>query len=872
MRRRLLGILATWVMGALAATGAQGAQAERPGTMALREGWAIQAAAKVQAGGAALSQPGYETTGWQPAEVPTTVLGALVKAGVYKDPFFGKNMAAITPEPFKGAWWYRTEFRSDGVRPGAHAELVFEGISFRANVWLNGKKVADKGALFGVWRVFPVDVTTTLHDGVNALAVEVFPAQPGEYAMGFVDWNPVPADRNMGLYRGVALRRSGGVSIEDPFVQSKVDTKTLKEAALTVSARLVNHGERPQAGTLAGAIGALHFQTKYALGPYESKTVRLTPAEAPGLRVRNPRLWWPVNLGSPELYTLELTARAEGRPSDLRSVTFGIREVSDYLNEQGHRGYLVNGQKVLIRGGGWVDDIFLREDERNLEAQLDYVRHMNLNTVRLEGFWGASQRLYDIADRKGILVMTGFSCQWEWDHYLGKPQDNKTYGAAENGPDADLLVNYLRDQVLWLRHHPSVLVWVVGSDKLPYPNVERRYRDLLRELDPGRPYLASAKTWKSEVSGPTAVKMLGPYNYVTPNFWYEDRTHGGAYGFNTETGPGPQVPPLASLKKMIPADKLWPINDFWNFHCAEHEYSDLSLFLNAFNHRYGAARGVEEFAFKSQAASYEAMRAMFEAFGAAKPRTTGIIQWMLNGAWPKLYWQLYDYYLMPTGAFYGARKSSQPHNVVYDYATRAITLVNDTLAPVRNASLQVTLLDAASKPVLSKRLPASVAANAAARLFDLPALDGTSPVYFLDLKLHGPGGRVIAENFYWLSPKPDVLDMDKYTEPFVPNKSFTDFTALNALPPAKVKVASSFAGGKGQVTLTNTSDKVAFFIELQLNKGETRDPVLPVLWEDNYVSLLPGETKTIKASFAPADLQGTTPALAVNGWNLAAVR
>jgi exo-1,4-beta-D-glucosaminidase len=866
MRRRLAAVLSMLVMAATA----EAAQGERPGTVALREGWAIQAAAKVQAGGAALSQAGYETTGWQPAEVPTTVLGALVKAGVYKDPFFGKNMAAITPEPFKGAWWYRTEFKSDAVRPGGHAELVFDGISFRANVWLNGKKIADKGALYGVWRVFPVDVTTTLRDGVNALAVEVFPAQPGEYAMGFVDWNPVPADRNMGLYRPVSLRRSGGVSIEDPFVQSKVDTRTLAEAALTVSARLVNHGERPQAGTLAGAVGKIHFETRYALAPYESKTIRLTPAEVPALRVRNPRLWWPVNLGSPELYTLALTARAEGQTSDARSLTFGIREVGDYLTEQGYRGYTVNGQKILIRGGGWVDDLFLREDDHNLEAQLDYVRHMNLNTVRLEGFWGSSQRLYELADRKGILVMTGFSCQWEWDHYLGKPQDNKTYGAAENGPDADLLVNYLRDQVLWLRHHPSLLVWVVGSDKLPYPNVERRYRDLLHDLDPGRPYLASAKTWKSEVSGPTAVKMLGPYNYVTPNFWYEDRAHGGAYGFNTETGPGPQVPPLASLKKMIPADKLWPINDFWNFHCAEHEYSDLSLFLDAFNHRYGGARGVEEFAFKSQAASYEAMRAMFEAFGAAKPRTTGIVQWMLNGAWPKLYWQLYDYFLMPTGAFYGARKSSQPRNVVYDYATRAITLVNDTLAPLRDATLQVTLLDAASHPVLTRRIPASLAANAAGKLFELPPLDGKSPVYFLDLKLRGPQGP-IAENFYWLSAKPDVLDFDKYTEPFVPNKSFTDFTALNALPPARVKVKSAFSGGKGQVTLVNTSDRVAFFIELQLDRGETRDPVLPVLWEDNYVSLLPGESKTLTASFAPADLQGSKPTLAVKGWNLQVV-
>jgi exo-1,4-beta-D-glucosaminidase len=527
----------------------------------------------------------------------------------------------------------------------------------------------------------------------------------------------------------------------------------------------------------------------------------------------------------------------------------------------------VNGKKVLIRGGGWVDDIFLREDDKNLEAQLDYVRHMNLNTVRLEGFWGSSQKIYDLADRKGILVMTGYSCQWEWDHYLGAPQADKKYGAAKDGPNADLLVAYLRDQVVWLRNHPSVLVWVVGSDKLPYPEVEKRYRALLKEIDPSRPYLASAKGWQSDVSGATAVKMLGPYNYVTPNYWWEDKSHGGAYGFNTETGPGPQVPPLASLKKMIPADKLWPVNELWNYHCAEHEYSDLTLMMKAFDARYGAAKNVEEFAFKAQASNFEAMRAMFEAFGANKPRTTGLIQWMLNAAWPKLYWQLYDHYLMPNGAFYGARKASQPQNLVYDPAARGIYLVNDTLAALRDRTVQVTLLDVNSKPVFQKKVKAAVDANGAVKVLELPALDGKSPAYFLDLKLRGAQG-IISENFYWLSPKADVLDPEKSTEPFMPNKSFADFTAFNTMPAAKVKVTSKWKAGGGEVTLANTSDKVAFFIELQVNRGPGDEPVVPVLWSDNYVSLLPGEHKTLKVGFADGDLKGTKPALAVKGWNL----
>jgi exo-1,4-beta-D-glucosaminidase len=862
LNTRLAGILSLFATLALS-----GAASAEPGTVTLRDGWTLQTSVKAK-DGAAISQPGFATAGWYTAKVPSTVMGSLVQAGVYKDPYFAKNMTTIPEAPFKTSWWYRTQFTAPAARPGENVRLVFEGINYKADVWLNGKKIGDKAKILGVWRILEIDVTSALVEGANALAVEIFPPKAGDYTIGFVDWNPVPADKNMGLYRGVHLRRTGAVAVETPFVQSKLDLNTFKEAVLTISTTLVNRGDKPVAGTVTGEIGKVKFQVPYSLAPGEKRPLKLTPTEVPALKMRNPRVWWPVNLGKPELYTLKLAALIDKEPSDTHTVDFGIREVGDYLTPEGYRGYTVNGKKVLIRGGGWVDELFLREDEKNLEAQLEYVRHMNLNTVRLEGFWGSSRKIYEIADRKGILVMPGFSCQWEWTHYIGNQQTDKKYGAAKDGADADLLVDYLHDQVIWLRNHPSVLVWLVGSDKLPWPGVERRYREMMKEVDPTRPILASAKGFVSEVSGPTAVKMLGPYNYVTPNYWWEDKTHGGAYGFNSETGPGPQVPPLASLKKMIPADKLWPpTGDMWNHHCAEHEYSDLKLMLNAFDHRYGPTKNVEEFAFKVQASNYEAMRAMFESFGANKPRSTGLIQWMLNASWPKLYWQLYDYFLMPTGAFYGARKGSQPLHVSYDPAGRGIYLVNDTLAPIKGATVQVTLLDIASKPAFTKKQSASVDANASMKVLDLPALDGKSPAYFLDLRLNA-GGRLVAQNFYWLSPKADVLDVEKSTEPFMPNKSFADFTAFNGMPAAKVKLASSFKANGGQVSLTNTSDKVAFFVELQLNKGDSKDPVLPVRWEDNYVSLMPGERKTIKVAYADADLGGAKPAVAVQGWNL----
>ncbi|MDP2876807.1 MAG: hypothetical protein Q8O00_11525, partial [Holophaga sp.] len=387
---------------------------------------------------------------------------------------------------------------------------------------------------------------------------------------------------------------------------------------------------------------------------------------------------------------------------------------------------------------------------------------MNLNTVRLEGVWGSSQRLFDIADREGILLMVGWSCQWEWPEYLGKPiVENDVFGGPKDPKDVELVTTYLRDQVRWLRNHPSIFVWVWGSDKLPWPEVEKQYTADLASLDPTRPNLMACKSFTSPLSGPSAVKMAGPYDFVTPNYWWVDTKNGGAFGFNTETGPGPQVPPLSSLKRMLPADKLWPINDEWNFHCGRFQFGNLDIYLKAFNARYGESKTVEDFTFRTQAANYEAMRAMFDAFGANRPKTTGLIQWMLNGSWPKFYWQLYDTFLMPNGAFYGARKGSQPLNLVYDYAAGSVYLINDRLQDEKNVTVRARVFGADSSVLSEEKITVPCLPNHSRKVLDLKMPSSGSPIHFLDLRLTDSGGKELSNNFYWLSSKPDVLDEAK---------------------------------------------------------------------------------------------------------------
>ncbi len=831
----------------------------------LQNGWRIQSSAETSGSGATISASGFDVSNWHATIVPTTVLGALADDGTYKNIYFGTNFAAIPKEPFANSWWFREEFDLNGGQSAGNADLIFEGINYRANVWLNGKQIASTNELFGAYRIFKLDVSGKLEPGKNVLAVEVFPPRPGDFTLGFVDWDPKPADSSMGLFRPVKLHFYKTVALDNLFVESKIDHSNWQNARLTIVADLKNHSDRTVQTTIKGKIGDVSFKENFTLQAGEKRTVSLTPDKHPELNFKSAKLWWPWELGDPNLYNLELTAQAEGKTSDAQQVRFGIREVADYMTPEGYRGYMVNGKKILIRAGAWGDELLLREDKYHLDSQFQYVRTMNLNAIRLEGFWGGSQRLYDLADENGVLVLVGWSCQWEWKDYLGKECDK--FGGVKSQDDMELLTNYLHDQVTWLRNHPGIFTWVLGSDKLPRPELEKRYDSMLAGIDPTRPKLKTCGDDKSKISGPSGVKMNGPYDYVPPDYWYLDTKNGGAYGFNTETSPGPEPPPLETLKRMIPAGHLWPIDDFWNAHCSRNEFSHMDRYMTAYTNRYGAPASVEEFAYKSQAANYEALRPMYESFAVNLPHTTGIVQWMMNSQWPKFFWQLYDYYLTPGGAFFAAKKGASPFAIIYDYGDNGIYLVNQTGKAPGICSTTVAVYDLNSKIILNQTITNNPLAYGSQKIDDLSSVTPQTPVYFLDLKTTSDSGME-ADNFYWLSTKPDVLDEENSTWFVTPIKSFADFTALNQMPQANVKAGVSFGisndGTHADVTLTNSSDTLAFFIEMKIVGANSHQYITPVFWDDNYVTIPPHASKVFHAHFP----SGQTPELKLQGWNV----
>jgi exo-1,4-beta-D-glucosaminidase len=859
-------------------------------TQRLADGWNLQSSGKVAETGDVISTPAYQPKGWYTVTVPTTVVAALVKQKVYPDPNFGMNLRQFPgvtypiganfsnypmqqDSPFAVAWWYRKVFALPAADKGRTIWLDFAGINYRANIWVNGKQIANLQQVAGAWRAYEFNITGVAHPGTeNVVAVQVWAPEKDDLAITFVDWNPAPPDKNMGLWREVNIKTSGPVALRYPAVISHLDSPENNKAELTVTAQLRNATDQPVKGTLKGTIENIQFEQEVELAPNEVKDVTFTSDKFSQLTFANPRLWWPAQMGTPNLYPLHLELDINGQISDVSDSHFGIREISSQINDNNKRVFTINGKKILIRGGGYTPDMLLRYDPKYIDDQFKYVQDMGLNTVRLEGKLEPDD-FFEKADRKGILVMAGWCCCDHWEHW-----------SQWSDADYQIAKESLASQIYRLRGHPSLVMWLNGSDYPPPPDVEQMYLDVERQALWPNPIVSSATAKPAGFSGVSGVKMTGPYEYVAPSFWLVDSLArsspapcaeggcGGAYGFNTETSPGPAVPPIESLGRFLPKDHLWPIDDFWNYHAGGGSYKNIHVFTDALNARYGKADSVQDYAFKSQLMAYEGIRAMYEAYSRNKYTSTGVIQWMLNNAWPSLIWHLYDYYLRPGGGYFGAKTAMQPLNPMYGYDDRSIWLVSSQYQDASNLKLTARVYNLDMTEKFSREETVNASADSTTKIFDLPEIQGLSPTYFLSLTIQNSSGKSLGSNFYWLSTTRETLDWEKSNDVTIPTATYADFTALKQLPKVKLNVSSSNERkGNDEVThvrLQNPSKDLAFFIRLKVSKGKGGEEILPVLWQDNYISLMPSEQREIKATYRASDLGTAKPVVEVSGWNV----
>src|ERR1700737_3314872 len=876
--RRCVGVMIAFTTLVSTAVAASAAGADEHGRFLLHKDWQLQSSCDAKTTAEQISTAGFDASKWHHANGPSTVVAALVADKTYPDPNYGTNLKSLpgmnyssktffsnqdmpANSPFRCSWWYRTEF----TPPADYAQktnwLHLLGINYRANVWLNGKKVADANDTVGTYVTFEFNVSKLLQPGkANALALEV--SAPGKDDLGitWVDWNPTPPDKNMGIWKEVFLTSSGDVSLRNPFVSSKLDSE-YKTASLTVSADLRNTSDHAVNGVLRADVAGAPVSPPVTLNAGETKTVTLTPEQFAQLKLSSPHLWWPFTVGEPYVYTGKLSFEVSGALSDSAGVSFGIREVASELTDKGYHLYKINGRNILIRGAAWAPDILLRWSPERLDTDLNYVRDMGLNTIRLEGRLDREE-FYEKTDRLGILVMPGWTCCDAWERWKDWHADQRDIAAAS-----------LKSQVRILRQHPSVFVWLNGSDGPPPADVESMDLGIPKDLEWPNPAVSSASATAPTVSGGSGVKMTGPYEYVPPVYWLTDKDAGGANGYNTETSPGPAIPPRASLERFIPKDHLWPIGEVWNFHAGKERFTTINIFADGLNRRYGQATSLDDFKPQSQAVTYDGQRAMFEGYARNKYTSTGVIQWMLNNAWPSLIWHLYDYYLVPAGGYYGTKKACEPVHVQYSYDNNSVAVINSTYAPLTGVKVTAKIynLDASEKG--TKEATLDLAPDSSTTAFELPKVQGLSNTYFLRLQLQDHAGELVSDNFYWLSTKADVLDWkNKQDTVYTPQAEFGDLTGLASLPEVKLDVTSSSktdaTKNTTRVTVKNLDNSIAFMVHLRATRNKGGKDITPILWEDNYFSLLPGELREVTATYPSSALAGDSAVLEIEGFNV----
>ena len=785
-------------------------------------------------------------------------MATLIDSGVYNETslFFSNNLQEVDIAQFRVPWFYRTDFEYKEEK-GAFTQLITNGISSRADIWLNRQYL---GNTIGAYAGSELDITSKLRAGTNVLLVKVYPTDYNrDFALGFVDWNPYPPDNGTGIWRDVQIKKSGQISLGKPRVRTTLDG----DVDFSVSVKNLGNG-RVEGRVQCAVTDPDGKQLGRPRAPFDTDGQGLDLV-ALHLKVDKPKIWYPSQWGDQPLYSVRCSATnlSDTNVSAVYDQTpktlFGIRTVTSRINSHNDTVFSVNGQPFQVLGAGYTSDIFLRFDTEKLRTQFQYVLDMGLNTVRLEGKQ-EHPSLYDLADEMGILLLPGWECCDKWE---GWSYNEEKSGEDWDDEDYETAARSMAHEAGMMQNHPSVMGFLVGSDFWPDNRATDLYVNTLNGYNWTTPIIASASQNGFPARlGNGGMKMAGPYDWVPPSYWYDTEngndTHlGAAFGFGSELGAGVGTPEHGSLVKFLSTtdlDDLRQNPDKGLYHMSTNvsSFYTRSIYNEALVKRYGAPTSLDDYLFKAQMADYEATRAEFEAYlsrWTAERPATGLIYWMLNNAWPSLHWNLFDYYLHPSGSYFGTKAAlGNFESVIFDYHSHDIYYTSRTLeiATHNNArQVGVDIIGLSGNTIFSDVFqPVNAEPNLSRRLGHLTALDNITDVALLRLTLSSPNHEsLLSRNVYWVAPHSDVLDWENSTWYHTPVTSFSDFSALEKMDNATIVVR-----GKGtSVQIENTSDVPAVFIRLNL-VNEDGDDVVPVVWETNYLTLWPRESYDIAVS------------------------
>ncbi|PFH58875.1 hypothetical protein XA68_13081 [Ophiocordyceps unilateralis] len=827
--------------------------------------WDLQSSSLTGQHPSQLSLPGHDTSRWHHIEASRcTIVACLLISGFYNDSdlWYSDNLSKFNASQFSVPWVYRNEFTLS-PQLGQHYLLETNGITSQADIYLNGRQIADTGTQAGSFGGHTYDITGVVAVN-NALAVV---AHAGDFRydliVGFVDWNPSPPDNSTGIWRDIYVKQTGPVSMGP--VSVSIDAMTTASATVTVRAKAQNlQDDQIQLlvkSTITDPSGRDKFMSAIIvkLPPNETGLVELSH------RISRPKMWWPKQWGQQPLYVSELVFLVDFRVSDASRQSFGIRTVASKRNQYNDTVFLVNDRPFQVLGGGYAPDQFLRWDRERFRTIARYALDMGLNTIRLEGMLEQPE-LYQIADELGIMMIAGWVCCSKWEAWKHNHALELTPLSKWDERDYETAAVSMAHEAAMLQNHPSVLGFLVGSDSWPDDGAAKVYVNALRSAFWETPIIASAaKRGYPNILGPSGLKMDGPYDWVPPNYWYDTEPSksrlGAAFGFGSELGSGVGTPEYRSLTKFLsPEDleHLWQRPETKLFHMStdKSSFANRTIYNKALFQRYGRPQSLKEYLLKSQMMDYEATRAQTEAYASrwnAQRPATGSIYWMLNSAWPSLHWNLFDYVMHPAGAYFGAKTAGRLQHVAYDAANRSLWVINRSLDQHGQRTVALELMDLNGTIIHMENVGLYSRPNTAVLVANVSGVEQVNRVALLRLLLYDDEqGTTLSRNVYWISQETDVLDWDHSTWFYTPVSKFADFQALSNMETAQlsVEVVSVRVDEEEErrtlFKLENHSPVPAFFIRLNLVNEESNEDVKPVIWSDNYVTLWPNERITLE--------------------------
>jgi exo-1,4-beta-D-glucosaminidase len=821
---------------------------------------------------------------------------------------FQSKIGPVGSSLFSVPWWWRTDF-TPNLASGQTATLIVNGVVGSANVWVNGTEVANSTTVTGDYTKFTFNISSNVVAGTNSLAIEINPNDPTTmFTLDNVDWTQIPPDNNTGIQFPVQLQVDGGLAVGNSHVNQS-DTANLSSAALTVKTDVTNYTTSSQAATVTATITPPNSGTPITVSQNvtvpasTTQTVSFTPASFPSLTIASPQVWWPYQLGSSPLYTLGVSVAQGTTTFNSTSETFGIRTVtsslvgSNAIEPSGARSFSINGVPIVIRGGGWSPNLFLHYSAADTAKQIAIMKNMGLNAIRLEGHIMPADWFQQM-DAAGILVNGGFQCCDAWQ------------GSSFTQAQLNVLQNSAQTIGTNLRNHPSVFSFQ-WSDNQPSTQQESVSITGFTNADfyPQNPLIASAEYKSTPTLGVSGEKE-GPYDWVPPNYWY-DTTHlgsdttvtnaGAAWGYDSEESAGDTIPTMDSLNRFMSSSDLSNLlsNSKANQYHANYEtrcilgysFGTLCHFDAALDARYGTPTTLAQYVKEAQAQNYENVRAQYEAYIAHANNTplpsTGTIYWQMNKGWPSLLWFLWNFDGDQAGSYFGGLEANRPVHALYALDNGTVTLDNLTNtaqagltveAKVYNLSGTVTndqtsgTISLASQQVMTNVLTPVVPTTPA----------GTT--YFVELSLK-QNGTLIDRNVYWLSTSPDLTNWSKALgKPVGVISTYANLTQLNTLatiPSSSIAVTSSTVTQSGPngadrattVTITNNSSAVAFLLRADVRRGTGTTPAAgdnelqSSIWQNNDITLFPGESQSIVVTWNSSDLNGLSPIISVSGYN-----